>query len=127
MPHVAASASAISPWSFSRLRGRTALVVDATGARSRACTLSLLQEGASVLLLGQRGQALQVLRAELLAAVPAGRVECCVGDARQPEQLRQPLQHAYGMQRRLDLLVLDGTARTKGGRIVPLCPQRSET
>ncbi|VXC10340.1 hypothetical protein PSEUDO8AS_50063 [Pseudomonas sp. 8AS] len=124
MSHAVASVSDFSPSPFSRLRGRTVLVVDATASRSRACTLRLLQGGASLLLMGQRAPALQQLRAELLAAAPAGRVECCVGDAREPAQLRLALQHAYGMQRRLDLLLVDGTLRTKGGRIVMRCPQK---
>lgn len=121
MPDAVAAVTANSP--VSRLRGRTVLVVDAAAPRSRDCTLYLLQQGASVLLLGARAHALQRLRAELLEAVPSARVEYCIGDARQPEQLRQAMLHAYGMQRRLDLLLLDGKARTRGGRIVALCPR----
>lgn len=87
------------------LQGKTALITGGTGALARACALALLKDGASLVLLARRGEALAAARAELLAAVPGARVECCSGDACQEADLLRALEQAHGLQQRLDILI----------------------
>ena len=87
------------------LHGKTALITGGTGALAKACALTLLKDGASVVLLARRGEALTQARAQLLEQVPGAQVECCAGDACQEADLLRALDQAYGLQQRLDILI----------------------
>ncbi|MDH4611438.1 SDR family oxidoreductase [Pseudomonas sp. BN102] len=87
------------------LAGKTALITGGTGALAKACALALIKDGASVVLTARRAEALAEARAYLLEQVPDAQVECCAGDACQEADLLRALDQAYGLQRRLDILV----------------------
>ncbi|WP_166363690.1 SDR family NAD(P)-dependent oxidoreductase [Pseudomonas akapageensis] len=87
------------------LHGKTALITGGTGALAKACALALLKDGASVVLMARRDEALEAARRQLLEQVPNARVECCSGDACQEADVLRALDHAYGLQQRLDILI----------------------
>jgi len=87
------------------LAGRAALVTGGSGAIGAASAKRLLQDGASVLLMGRRLAALEVTQAALQEAVPSGQVEIFAGDAVQRAGVEAALARAHAMLGRLDVLV----------------------
>jgi len=105
------------------LKGMTAFVTGGSGAIGAGCALRLLQDGAAVVLMGRGHEALEAMRGRLLKDVPGGRVEFCAGDARKTDDVRQALQVAYDLQKRLDIIV----ATVGGGEIRPLLLHDADT
>ncbi|QEY61596.1 SDR family oxidoreductase [Metapseudomonas lalkuanensis] len=87
------------------LSGKTALITGGTGALARVCALALIRDGANVVLLGRRAEALEAARNDLLGQVPGAQVEFCVGDACEEADLLRALDQAYDLHQRLDILI----------------------
>lgn len=87
------------------LAGKAALVTGGSGAIGAASAKRLLQDGASVLLMGRRLGALEAAQAALREAVPGGQVEIFAGDAVQRADVEAALALAHAMLGRLDVLV----------------------
>ncbi|MBY0509471.1 MAG: SDR family oxidoreductase, partial [Rhodospirillaceae bacterium] len=64
-----------------------------------------LQDGAAVTVMGRCKDALEDSRKALLADVPKGVVEIYAGDAQSAEDVQAALKIAYGIQKRLDIIV----------------------
>lgn len=87
------------------LAGKTALVTGGSGGIGRACAEALARDGAAVVIMGRREEALATARAAVLAAAPGSRVEIAVGDAGSEDDVRAALAIAHGLGGRLDILV----------------------
>ncbi|HEY2106727.1 MAG TPA: SDR family oxidoreductase [Candidatus Binataceae bacterium] len=87
------------------LAGKTAFITGGSGAIGRYSAKWILRDGASVLLMARRADALEKTRAELQTEVPGGRVEICAGDARNADDVRSALAKAYAIANRLDIVV----------------------
>jgi NAD(P)-dependent dehydrogenase (short-subunit alcohol dehydrogenase family) len=98
------------------LAGKTAFVTGGAGGIGRNSARLLLRDGAAVLIMGRRKDALETTRSWLLEAVPDGKVEIHAGDALEEKQVRAGLAKAYDMQGRLDILV----PTVGGGSFKPL-------
>ena len=87
------------------LAGKTAIVTGGSGAIGAASARHLLQDGAAVLLMGRRLDALDATRRSLLRCVPGGTVACFAGDACVEEDVRAAFDRAYALRNRLDIVV----------------------
>lgn len=87
------------------LAGKAALVTGGSGAIGAATAKRLLQDGASVLLMGRRLAALQATEATLLQAVPGAQIEILAGDAVLRADVEAALARAHAMLGRLDVLI----------------------
>jgi NADP-dependent 3-hydroxy acid dehydrogenase YdfG len=63
------------------LNGKTAFVTGASQGIRKASALALAQDGATVVIMGRREQALAKARDELRSVVAGARIEMHVGDA----------------------------------------------
>jgi len=100
-----------------KLEGKAAIITGGSGAIGSSAAKHLLRDGAAVLLMGRRADALEETRTRLLAEIPKGRVECHPGDACIEADVEAAIKHAYSMLGRLDILV----ATVGGGNgFVPL-------
>jgi NAD(P)-dependent dehydrogenase (short-subunit alcohol dehydrogenase family) len=89
----------------SPLQGRTAVVTGASGAIGLACARLLAADGAAVLLMARREDALAEARQALLDQVPGAAVATFAGDACDEAAVKTALRQAYALQGRLDILV----------------------
>jgi len=87
------------------LAGKTALVTGASSGIGAASVRLLAEDGAAVLMMGRREEALQDARAEILKALPDARLEIHAGDATDEDAVKAALSRAHGMAGRLDILV----------------------
>ncbi len=87
------------------LAGMTALVTGASGGIGSASAELLLRDGATVVILARRPDVLEETRAELIAAVPDGRVELFVGDGMAEDDVKAALAKAHAIANRLDIVV----------------------
>ncbi|WP_028221801.1 SDR family NAD(P)-dependent oxidoreductase [Paraburkholderia oxyphila] len=87
------------------LEGRTALVTGSSAGIGAACAQALLADGATVVLMGRRHDALERARQQLTDAVPGGRVEAHTGDACVAADIQNALQFAWSLNERLDIVV----------------------
>jgi NAD(P)-dependent dehydrogenase (short-subunit alcohol dehydrogenase family) len=87
------------------LAGKTAFITGGSGAIGRYSAKWLLRDGAAVLLMARKLEALEKARTELLAEVPGGRVEIHAGDARNADHVKAALAKAYAIANRLDIVV----------------------
>ncbi len=87
------------------LAGKTALVTGASQGIGLGCARALAADGASVVIMGRRGDALAAARDELAASLPDARIEACVGDAGSESEVKAALEQAHGMAGRLDIIV----------------------
>lgn len=87
------------------LAGKTAFVTGGAGGIGSACAKALLKDGAAVLIMGRRLEALETTRKTFLAEFPQGKVEVYAGDARKEEDVQTGLKKAHAMQGRLDILI----------------------
>lgn len=97
------------------LKGRTALVTGGSGGIGAACARALLRDGAAVLLMGRREDALQRTREALLGSI-GGTVEIHSGSATEPADLDAACRRAQALGDRLDIVV----ATVGGGGFRPL-------
>lgn len=87
------------------LDGFAAIVTGGSGAIGSATAKFLLRDGAAVLLMGRRLDALEDARAALLRDVPRGQVECHAGDACIEAHAAAAVARAHAMRGRLDIVV----------------------
>lgn len=87
------------------LAGYSALVTGGAGGIGSACAHRLLQDGAAVLLMGRRRDALELTRDALVAGCPGGRVELYAGDGRRQDDVQAAAEAAHAMQNRLDIVI----------------------
>lgn len=87
------------------LSGKTAFVTGGSGGIGSASAKLLLQDGAEVLLMGRRIDALEATRARLIDEVPGARIALHAGDAGQQADVEAGLDKAVAMSGRLDILV----------------------
>ncbi|GAB3628913.1 sugar dehydrogenase [Pandoraea terrae] len=98
------------------LERKTALVTGGAGAIASASAGALLRDGAAVVLMGRRREALDDACQRLLAEYPEARVECVAGDAGKAEDVQAAMQQAWALHKRLDIVV----ATVGGGGFRPL-------
>jgi NAD(P)-dependent dehydrogenase (short-subunit alcohol dehydrogenase family) len=87
------------------LEGRTALVTGGSSGIGAATARLLAEDGATVLIMARREDALARVRAALLEDVKAARVEIFAGDAFEERDVKAALERAHALSGRLDILV----------------------
>lgn len=87
------------------LNGRVALVTGASQGIGLACARALVLDGASVVIMGRRADALEAARASLLGEVPEARVEVFAGDAVEEADVKAALALANSLDGQLEILV----------------------
>jgi NAD(P)-dependent dehydrogenase (short-subunit alcohol dehydrogenase family) len=87
------------------LAGRTALVTGGTGGIGAACAGALAKDGAAVVIMSRREEALMKTRAALEAAHPGSRIEIAVGDAGSETDIQAAVKQAHAIGDRLDFLI----------------------
>ncbi|WP_126283237.1 SDR family NAD(P)-dependent oxidoreductase [Burkholderia stagnalis] len=87
------------------LDGKTALVTGGSAGIGAASAHALLADGAAVVLMGRRRDALERTQRQLSDAVPGGRVAIHAGDAGVEADLHGALALAWSLNRRLDIVV----------------------
>jgi NAD(P)-dependent dehydrogenase (short-subunit alcohol dehydrogenase family) len=90
---------------MSVLAGKTAFVTGGAGGIGSASAKALVKDGAAVLLMGRRLEALENTRKAFLAEFPKAKVEVHAGDARKEDDVQAGLKKAHAIQGRLDILV----------------------
>jgi NAD(P)-dependent dehydrogenase (short-subunit alcohol dehydrogenase family) len=87
------------------LVGKTAFVTGASSGIGLASARILARDGAAVLLMGRREDALRQARDSILETVPKARIEIYAGDASAEAAAKAALQRARAIAGRLDILV----------------------
>jgi NAD(P)-dependent dehydrogenase (short-subunit alcohol dehydrogenase family) len=87
------------------LKGQTAVVTGASSGIGLESARILAQDGAAVLLMGRREDALRQARDDILASAPEARLEIHAGDAADEAAVKAALKRAYAIAGRLDILV----------------------
>ncbi len=86
------------------LAGKTAFVTGASQGIGKASALALAQDGATVVIMGRRQDALAKARDDLKSQVAGGRIEMHVGDASNEDHVKVGLAFAHGLNGRLDII-----------------------
>jgi NAD(P)-dependent dehydrogenase (short-subunit alcohol dehydrogenase family) len=105
------------------LAGKTAFVTGGAGGIGSHSARLLLRDGATVLIMGRRKDALEKTKAWLLETVPGGKVDIYAGDAVDEKDVRAALDQAYALQGRLDIIV----PTVGGGGFKPLLMLDADT
>jgi NAD(P)-dependent dehydrogenase (short-subunit alcohol dehydrogenase family) len=87
------------------LQGKTALVTGASSGIGAASARLLAEDGAAVLLMGRREDALEETRARILKTAPDARLEIYAGDATDEAAVKGALARAHAVAGRLDIIV----------------------
>jgi NAD(P)-dependent dehydrogenase (short-subunit alcohol dehydrogenase family) len=87
------------------LAGKTAFITGGSGGIGSHSARLLVRDGAAVLLMGRRLDALEEKRAWLRAEFPDARVELYAGDACEEKDVQAALDAAYAIAGRLDIIV----------------------
>ncbi|MDE2618583.1 MAG: SDR family oxidoreductase [Sphingomonadales bacterium] len=98
------------------LGGRTAFITGATGAIARACAEVLARDGARLMLMGRRPEALAAAAGAIRAAVPGAEIATFAGDCTDGPAVAEGLARAHAMAGRLDIAF----ATVGGGGFKPL-------
>jgi NAD(P)-dependent dehydrogenase (short-subunit alcohol dehydrogenase family) len=86
------------------LEGKTALVTAASQGIGLASARALAQDGATVVIMGRRKEALERARDGLLAEIPGARIELFAGDGTDEEQVKAALDYTHNLAARLDIV-----------------------
>jgi NAD(P)-dependent dehydrogenase (short-subunit alcohol dehydrogenase family) len=87
------------------LEGKTAFVSGASQGIGLACARTLAQDGAAVLIMSRRQEAIDQARERLLAEVPGATIVARAGDATSEAAVRSALAAAHDLSGRLDIVV----------------------
>jgi len=87
------------------LAGKTAFITGGSGAIGSASARLMAADGAAVLIMSRREEALAKVKADILKDLPDARIEIHAGDAGSVEDVRAGLDKAYAMRDRLDIIV----------------------
>jgi NAD(P)-dependent dehydrogenase (short-subunit alcohol dehydrogenase family) len=87
------------------LVGQTAFVTGASSGIGLESARILARDGAAVLLMGRREDALRQARDNILNTAPKARLEIYAGDASDEAAVKAALERAHAMAGRLDILV----------------------
>jgi len=87
------------------LQGKTAFVTAGADGIGTASAAALLRDGATVLLMGRRRDALEHSRRQLQAHIPDANVHICAGDTGRAGDMQAALKQAWWLQSRLDIVV----------------------
>lgn len=87
------------------LADKTALVTGASSGMGKATARLLAQDGANVVIMGRRKEALRDALDELRSQAPTARIESFLGDAGDQSSARAAIEAAYGLEGRLDIIV----------------------
>jgi NAD(P)-dependent dehydrogenase (short-subunit alcohol dehydrogenase family) len=85
--------------------GKTAFVTGASSGIGEACAKLLAEDGAAVLIMGRRDDALDHARERIAAHAPHARIEVHAGDATEEADVRAGLAKAHAIAGRLDVIV----------------------
>lgn len=91
--------------SVSVLAGQTAIVTGASSGIGKESARILARDGAAVLLMGRRADALERAREDILGTIPGARIEIYAGDASTETDVREALRQAHAIAGRLDIIV----------------------
>lgn len=86
------------------LAGKTAFVSAASQGIGLASARALAEDGATVVIMGRRADALAAAREQLAAEVPGARIELFAGDGTDEQQVKSALAFAHGLAGRLDII-----------------------
>ena len=98
------------------LAGQTAFVTGATGAIAEACATALAHDGARLLLMGRRADALDAVAQRIREAAPGAEVTPFAGDCADEAAVKEGLARAHALAGRLDIAF----ATVGGGGFKPL-------
>ena len=98
------------------LSNTTAFISGGCGAIASECAHLLAEDGATVLLMDLRADALEATKVKLRTSVPNAKVETFAGDALCARDVEHAIQSAFAIQNRLDIVV----STVGGGHIRPL-------
>lgn len=87
------------------LADKTAFVTGGSGGIGTACAQALVADGARVLLMGRREEALKTSRSRIVDEFPDAEVAIYAGDAGSEEDVGMALKQAHALADRLDILV----------------------
>jgi len=87
------------------LAGKTAVVMGGSSGIGAASAKLLAEDGAAVLIMGRRQEALAQARDALVKQMPDARVEIFAGDAVREDAVKSALDRAHAISGRLDILV----------------------
>jgi NAD(P)-dependent dehydrogenase (short-subunit alcohol dehydrogenase family) len=105
------------------LQGKTALVTGASSGMGMSSARLLAEDGATVVLMGRRADALLDAREALRKRVPDARFEIFAGDATEEEDVKAATKFAAGLNGKLDI----GIAAVGGCKIKPMMLQDAAT
>ena len=98
------------------LSGKTAFVTGATGAIAEACALQLARDGARIVLMARRPDAVEAVANRIRDAVTGAQVTAITGDCTDEAAVKSALQQAHALAGRLDIAF----ATVGGGGFKPL-------
>ena len=87
------------------LAGKTAFITGGSGSIGSATAKLLAADGAAVLIISRREEALAKVKADIVKDIPDAKIEIHAGDATKVDDVRAGLDKAYAMQGRLDIVV----------------------